>query len=283
MFLAVSLALHALLLAMMPRPGNGLAVLLPRELLVRLKPAAAMVQPAIAAPPLVPPDPVLAQAAQSMAQQPGKTRRTMDPADAPRAKSAAPNTPLPQAPGAGPGAGQVIASTGHGSGDPVYSGAGAGGGTGAGDGPVAPAANGAGTTAPGGVPGGAGDGALPAPKLPPAAPTPHPAAPKPEPAVDVKAVLAAYASGLKSSIIRHKAYPAVAERLGHEGAVKIGFTVDASGSLDAVTVKSSSGYDELDSAALDAVRAAAPFDPIPVETGKARLNLSITLKFNLNS
>jgi protein TonB len=81
--------------------------------------------------------------------------------------------------------------------------------------------------------------------------------------------------------LRHKAYPAIAERLGHEGAVKVGFAVDASGSLLSASVRSSSGFNELDQAALDAVQQAAPFDAIPAAAGKDLLSLSITLKFSL--
>jgi protein TonB len=64
--------------------------------------------------------------------------------------------------------------------------------------------------------------------------------------------------------------------------VKVSFTVGADGGLKAVSVKASSGYDELDEAALSAVRDAAPFDPIPLEAGRQQLTLSITLRFSLN-
>jgi protein TonB len=101
--------------------------------------------------------------------------------------------------------------------------------------------------------------------------------------VDVRALLLAYASGVKSAIVQHKAYPSVAERLGHEGSAKVGFTLSRDGSLDAVVVRESSGFDELDQAAVAAVRAAAPFDPLPGESGRDTLTLTITLKFSLGS
>lgn len=132
--------------------------------------------------------------------------------------------------------------------------------------------------------------ALPAtaeePPAPPPAMEPPPPAlppePEPEPQVDVKALLTQYAAGVKAAILSQKYYPPAAERLGHSGDVKVSFTVAASGMLAGVSVKSSSGYDELDSAALDAVRRAAPFSAIPVETGKDELSLSITLKYSIN-
>lgn len=173
--------------------------------------------------------------------------------------------------------GAVVGTTNGGSGPAVASGNGVGAGGGSGTGPAT------GVPAPNGLPGGSGTGSSPAviPPALPAKPAPPKPQPKPEPAIDVKALLASYAGGVKASILRHKAYPAIAERLSHEGAVKVSFTVDAGGSLLSATVRSSSGFDELDQAALDAVQNAAPFEAIPDETGKSQLSLSITLKFSL--
>jgi periplasmic protein TonB len=121
--------------------------------------------------------------------------------------------------------------------------------------------------------------AQPAPALSPA-PKPAPK-PEPAPAVDVKVVLAKYAAGVKAAILAQKYYPPAAERLGHTGDVKVSFTVDAGGSLARASIKSSSGYDELDNAALDAVRRAAPFPAIPAEAGRDNLALSITLSYTV--
>jgi periplasmic protein TonB len=151
-----------------------------------------------------------------------------------------------------------------------------------------------------GVPGDGGPGAvysgteLPSTKEPPTPPPtvePPPARPEPkpqpkpapptEPPVDVKALLAQYAAGVKAAILAQKYYPPAAERLGHSGNVKVSFTLDAGGGLAGVSVKSSSGFDELDSAALDAVRRAAPFGALPAEVGRDELSLSITLKYTI--
>lgn len=277
MFLMASIALHFSLVVALPQPGAGLAALAQQELLIKLKPDAARPRVAAAAPLPVPPAPPATPTA----------RPSAAPAKPSAAPPAAPASQVAQAAPAGPaagstGPGEVIAVPGSGSGGatPVPSGPGSGWGSSSGSG-----APGTGGGVPGGIPGGTGDAPAAPPKpapLPPQPPAPKPQ-PKPEPAIDVKALLATYASGVKSSIVRHKAYPAIAERLGHEGSVKVGFTVDASGSLGSVAVKSSSGYDELDNAALDAVRAAAPFEPIPEDTGKDHLSLSITLNFSLGS
>jgi len=101
------------------------------------------------------------------------------------------------------------------------------------------------------------------------------------PTVDTQAILADYAEQVKAAILSAKAYPAAAERLGHEGVAKVSFTLDASGSLAAISLRSSSGFAELDDAALDAVRHAAPFAPLPAELNRDSLSLSITLRFQL--
>jgi len=100
--------------------------------------------------------------------------------------------------------------------------------------------------------------------------------------VDVQAILREWQAGIKASIKGHKQYPAMAERLGHSGSVKFRFSLDAGGELLSVGVKSSAGWDELDAAALEAVRAAAPFTPIPLELGRDELTLAMTLRFKLD-
>jgi protein TonB len=101
------------------------------------------------------------------------------------------------------------------------------------------------------------------------------------PAVDTQAILADYAAQVKAAIIGAKAYPAAAERAGHEGVAKVSFSLDASGALATAALRSSSGFAELDDAALDAVRHAAPFAPLPAELNRDSLSLSITLQFRL--
>jgi protein TonB len=100
--------------------------------------------------------------------------------------------------------------------------------------------------------------------------------------VDIEAILREWQTGIKAAIEAQKQYPAIAERLGHTGSVKFRFSLDAGGGLLSVSVKSSSGWEELDEAAMDAVRAAAPFASIPTELGRDELALSMTLRFKLD-
>lgn len=272
--LAVALALHLALLCAMPqlampgpqRPGR-LEVRLALPAAVKLQAPAVVQQPAAA---LLQAQPPAVQQAQSKpAARPAASA-------APAAKTAAaqPAVAAPHVlsvPGGAAGSGAAVPS---GAGSP-----GSGGNAldGVGGGPAGQADGGAGVQ---GQPGGGGAAPVAAPALPKAAPPP---APKPQPAIDTKALLASYAGRVKSAILRHKQYPALAERLGHEGAVKVSFVLDAAGGLSSATVSNSSGYDELDAAALDAVQAAAPFDEFPAGVDQHTLKLSVTLKFALGA
>ena len=131
---------------------------------------------------------------------------------------------------------------------------------------------------PGGVVGGTGDGNPDVKPEPPPAPEPEP---EPEPKVDVKAIQSQYVSGVKSKIYGSKFYPESAKRMEQEGSVKVSFTVSSGGSVSGVSVSSSSGFSELDNAAVQAVKNAAPFGAIPPELGKSSLTMSITLKYYL--
>ena len=72
-------------------------------------------------------------------------------------------------------------------------------------------------------------------------------------------------------------YPAEARRTGVEGQAEADFIVCTDGSIRALTLRVSSGSILLDTAALEAVRRAAPFRPPAAE-----LRIVIPVKFNLN-
>lgn len=63
---------------------------------------------------------------------------------------------------------------------------------------------------------------------------------------------------LYRTISAHKAYPSAALSLGQEGTVDVAFSIHPDGRLDQVSVLKSSGYDDLDQAAICAVKAASP-------------------------
>ncbi len=106
--------------------------------------------------------------------------------------------------------------------------------------------------------------------------------PEPEPEIDIDTLLADYAASVKSKIQAAKEFPQVSRRLGETGTATINFMVASNGELSSVSISASSGFDRLDSAAINAVRNAAPFDPIPPETERETLSMSITLVFELS-
>jgi protein TonB len=124
---------------------------------------------------------------------------------------------------------------------------------------------------------------VPAP-VAPSKPRPLPE-PKPEPAgpsaEEIKQLSDEYKQGVKSAILSRKHYPEMAERLQHTGKVGLLIVLSSDGSLDSVSVSSSSGYDELDEAALSAVRDAAPFDSFPEGINKSTIKFSMSLRFSL--
>ena len=103
----------------------------------------------------------------------------------------------------------------------------------------------------------------------------------PAPGIDTGKLLAEYSGSVSSRIRQHQHYPGSEQQAGHEGKVKVSFTLAADGHLVDVSVASSSGFSELDAAAQAAVKSAAPFAPIPAELKRSSARLSITLRFFL--
>jgi protein TonB len=86
------------------------------------------------------------------------------------------------------------------------------------------------------------------------APAPEPG-PPPEPVADLSDRLAQIRAKIQQSLV----YPPMAKLKGIEGTATIRFDVDGSGNPKSVKVSSSSGFDILDQAAVQTVKAAAPY------------------------
>lgn len=82
---------------------------------------------------------------------------------------------------------------------------------------------------------------------------------------------------IRRKVERHWSYPQALPGK-KEGSAVIRFTIDASGALERVRIATASGSPALDEGTLDAVRAAAPFAPLPADFNLARLH--ITAVFN---
>jgi len=76
-------------------------------------------------------------------------------------------------------------------------------------------------------------------------------------------------------------YPQKAFEKNEEGTVTVKMSIDANGSLAGVTLMSSSGYAELDDGAINVVRAAAPFEPLPKIYNLSRLHITVTFLYKL--
>ncbi|PNU21266.1 hypothetical protein C2E25_02950 [Geothermobacter hydrogeniphilus] len=105
-----------------------------------------------------------------------------------------------------------------------------------------------------------------------------PAAPRADPAASP--VYRAYLGAIRQRIDRSKRYPLMARRGGQQGVVLIDFEINAEGKLCRCEVERSSGFKLLDRAALKAVRAAAPFSPLP-DDFDPRLALQLPIRFEL--
>jgi protein TonB len=97
--------------------------------------------------------------------------------------------------------------------------------------------------------------------------------------MDVK--YAAYLVKVKKKIILIWKYHEKAYRKNEEGTVLVKLSIDASGTLAATTLMSSSGAIELDEGALGVVKAAAPFDPLPEQYNLSRLNILASFRYKI--
>jgi protein TonB len=98
-------------------------------------------------------------------------------------------------------------------------------------------------------------------------------------AAERKALTAAYTRRnfdyIRRRIQEKLVYPPQARRTGAQGRAEAVFTVYTDGSVGGVEILASSGQDLLDRALADAIRAAAPFPPPPVQ---ARLIMPLTFR-----
>lgn len=98
-----------------------------------------------------------------------------------------------------------------------------------------------------------------------------------------KADLEAYHQAVRLRIEREKRYPAQARRRQVQGRVTLDFSLGAGGELRACRVARSSGNPDLDRAAQEAVRRAAPFPPPLAGLGRDGLmRLELTVAFELS-
>lgn len=94
------------------------------------------------------------------------------------------------------------------------------------------------------------------------------------------AAVSNYPGKVASRLRRSLRYPAAARRDRIRGEVHVSFTVTSSGSVGSVRIARSSGSPILDEAAIDTVRRAAPFPPIPEGAGRSSWPFTVPLAFS---
>jgi TonB family protein len=78
-----------------------------------------------------------------------------------------------------------------------------------------------------------------------------------------------------------KIYPDFARKMGYQGKIMVAFRIGRDGKILNLSVSKSSGYKILDEAALEAVKEAGPYPPIPNELNKNFLKLKIPISYAL--
>jgi len=88
-----------------------------------------------------------------------------------------------------------------------------------------------------------------------------------------------YQDSIKQKIQEGKQYPRWALRIGNEGSVRITFNVLSSGRIEDLKLIKSSGFEELDKEALDAVKRASPFLSFPAELNENNIQIEVDVVF----
>jgi TonB family protein len=95
-------------------------------------------------------------------------------------------------------------------------------------------------------------------------------------------VYVTYFTKVKQLIESQWEYPEVALRYGLQGRLALQFTIGANGQLDGLRLIRSSGSQVLDEEALRAIKAAAPFPPIPPWIKPNPLLISASMEYHDN-
>lgn len=98
---------------------------------------------------------------------------------------------------------------------------------------------------------------------------------------DLESVRATYLLSIGSLIDRQKSYPLMARKGRQQGVVQMVFTLDRDGLLDSCMVKESSGFRQLDQAAIRAIRGVQRF-PGPPEALGEKPSFQIAISFRLD-
>jgi protein TonB len=90
-----------------------------------------------------------------------------------------------------------------------------------------------------------------------------------------------YIKALLKRIHRKKHYPRKARRNREEGEVLVSFVIGQSGDISLIRVSRSSGYANLDKAAVKTIVRVSPLQPLPDELGMTSWELAVPIAFDL--
>ncbi|MBL7132161.1 MAG: energy transducer TonB [Candidatus Omnitrophica bacterium] len=90
-----------------------------------------------------------------------------------------------------------------------------------------------------------------------------------------------YQDVVKQKIERERRYPSFAKRQGIEGTVYINFAVLSNGLSRDTKITRSSGFKILDQEAVDNIKRANPFPPIPKEINASLVQMEVSIVFTL--
>ena len=96
---------------------------------------------------------------------------------------------------------------------------------------------------------------------------------------DIKYV--SYLAKVKNDILVIWKYPQKSYEKNEEGIVVVKMSINADGSLAGVALMTSSGYEELDNGAVEVVRQAAPYGPLPDIYNLSRLHIVASFHYKI--
>ena len=92
-----------------------------------------------------------------------------------------------------------------------------------------------------------------------------------------------YVARVSARLNRFKSYPEASRNAGQEGTVVLSLTINRDGTVRAVGIGNSAGFDPLDEAALEMVNRAQPFPAFPVRLTEPYLRFSIPVSFTIET
>lgn len=100
-------------------------------------------------------------------------------------------------------------------------------------------------------------------------------------AEDLKGIEDGFALLIRERIASAKTYPPAARQAGQEGKVLVAFVLGKDGRILDLAVDRSSSHERLDQAAVQAVKNAGPYPPIPEKLGRDSISFKLPISFNL--